>query len=66
MHVAYDSPILHVPHLVRQTAMESEMTYDASSEIVDLGTASQETKGPPGQPFPDTFGALPVEGLTND
>lgn len=42
------------------------MTYDASCEILDLGTASQETQGPPGLPFPDTFGALPFEGLSND
>lgn len=66
MHVAHDSPILNVPHLVRQTATESDMTYDASSEIIDLGTASEETKGPPGLPFPDALGAFAQQGLSND
>lgn len=55
-----------MPLLVRQTAKESEMTYDASSEIVDLGTASEETKGPPGLPFPDALGAFAQQGLSND
>lgn len=66
MHAADDFPILRALHLVRQKATESNMTYNSSSEIIDLGTASQETKGPPGLPFPDTLGALPFEGLTND
>ncbi|WBX83745.1 benenodin family lasso peptide [Sphingosinicella microcystinivorans] len=42
------------------------MTYDASSEIIDLGTASEETKGPPGLPFPDALGAFAQQGLSND
>ncbi|MFD0849718.1 benenodin family lasso peptide [Sphingosinicella xenopeptidilytica] len=42
------------------------MTYEASSEIVDLGTASRETKGAPGTPFPDNYGDRPQEGLSDD
>jgi hypothetical protein len=45
--------------------METDMTYDAT-EIVDLGTASHETKGAPGIPFPDNYGDRPQEGLSND
>lgn len=46
-------------------AMETDMTYDAT-EIVDLGTASHETKGAPGIPFPDNYGDRPQEGLSDD
>jgi hypothetical protein len=66
MHVAHNFPILTASQRMRQTATESEMTYDASSEIIDLGTASQETKGPPGLPFPDALGAFAQQGLSND
>ena len=66
MNIVAHFPILPAPLLERYNTRESDMTYEASSEIVDLGTASLETKGAPGTPFPDNYGDRPQEGLSDD
>ena len=35
------------------------------NDVIDLGTASLETKGPRGAPFDEALG-IPVLGLTDD
>jgi hypothetical protein len=36
------------------------------NEVIDLGVASRETKGPPLPAHVDSFGSIPNTGLTDD
>jgi hypothetical protein len=38
---------------------------DRDDDIVELGVATQETKGPPGNQL-DTVGSIPMGGLSHD